>query len=91
MLEIPVRLSFDKEVTVNNVLGGLLQHVVTVPAGDGHEGNSLGVVADLLDEVGGLLDDFVETILRPLRANRGQRRGRSITKVDHKPWWCPSC
>ena len=49
-----------------DLLGGLLQHVVTVPARDGHEGDGLGVVADLLDEGGGFLDDFVETILRPL-------------------------
>lgn len=45
-----------------HLLGGL-DHVVTVPAGDGDEGNGLGVVADLLDEVGGLLDDFVESVL----------------------------
>ena len=47
-------------------LGGLLQHVVAVPAGDGDEGDGLGVVADLLDEVGGFLNDFVETLLGPL-------------------------
>ena len=45
---------------------GLLQHVVTVPARDGDEGDSLGVVTDLLDEGGGFLDDFVETVLGPL-------------------------
>ena len=44
-------------------LGGLLQHVVTVPARDRHEWNGLGVVTDLLDEVGGLLDDLVESVL----------------------------
>ena len=55
-----------KILVIKNVLGGLLQHVVTVPARDGHEGDGLGVVADLLDEGGGFLDDFVETILRPL-------------------------
>lgn len=49
-----------------NLLGGLLNHVVTVPAGDGDESNLLGVEADLLDEVGRLLDDFVESILGPL-------------------------
>jgi len=37
-----------------------------VPSGDGDEGNRLGVVTDLLDEVGGLLDDFVESVLGPL-------------------------
>lgn len=47
-------------------VGGGLNHVVTVPARDGDEGNSLGVVADLLDEVRGLLDDLLETLLRPL-------------------------
>jgi hypothetical protein len=38
-----------------------------VPTGDGDEGNSLGVVANLLDEGGSLLDDFVETVLTPLQ------------------------
>jgi len=47
-------------------VGGLLQHVVAVPAGDGNEGDGLGVVADLLDEGRGFLDDFVETVLAPL-------------------------
>lgn len=61
-------------------VGGLLQHclltmlqytkerltVVTVPSGDRDERNRLGVVTDLLDEVGGLLDDFVESVLGPL-------------------------
>lgn len=54
----------------NNALGGFLQHVVTVPAGDGDEGDGLGVVTDLLDESGRLLDDFVETILGPLNGLR---------------------
>ena len=47
-------------------LGSLLQHVVTVPAGDRDEGDRLRVVADLLDEVGGFLDDFIETVFGPL-------------------------
>ena len=47
-------------------LGRLLQHVVTMPARDGHERDCLRVVADLLDEGGRLLDDFVETVLAPL-------------------------
>jgi hypothetical protein len=51
----------------NNALVGLLQHVVSVPSRDGDEGNGLGVVTDLFDEVGGFLDDFVETLLTPLR------------------------
>ena len=49
-----------------HVLCRLLQHVVTMPARDGDEGDSLGVVTDLLDEGGGFLDDFVETVLAPL-------------------------
>lgn len=51
---------------VPGAVGGGLQHVVAVETGDGDEGNGLGVVADLLDEVGGLLDDLLETGLRPL-------------------------
>merc|ERR1719192_189523 len=43
-----------------HVLGGL-QHVVSVPSGDGDEGNGGGVVADLLDESGDLLLDLLET------------------------------
>merc|ERR550534_2912933 len=39
---------------------GSLDHVVSVPSGDGDEGNSDGVVADLLDEVLDLLLDFLE-------------------------------
>ena len=50
-----------------NLLGRLLQHVVSVPSRDGDEGDGLGVVADLFDEVGGFFDDFVETLLAPLR------------------------
>jgi len=45
---------------------GLLQHVVSVPSRDGDEGNGLGVVTDLLDESGNLLDDLLETVLGPL-------------------------
>ena len=48
------------------LLAGLLDHVVSSPTGDGHERNRLGVVADLLDEVGRLLDDLVESVLGPL-------------------------
>jgi len=47
-------------------VGGGGKHVVAVETGDGDEGNGLGVVADLLDEVGGLLDDFLVTGLGPL-------------------------
>jgi hypothetical protein len=49
-----------------NRLGGLLQHVITMPTRDGHEGNSLGVVSHFFDEVRGFLDDFVESVLAPL-------------------------
>jgi len=45
---------------------GLLKHVVAVESGDGDECNGLGVVADLLDEVGRLLDNFGVTGLGPL-------------------------
>jgi hypothetical protein len=51
---------------VPGAVGGNVDHVVAVESGDGDEGNVLGVVADLLDEVGGLLDDLLVTVLRPL-------------------------
>lgn len=51
---------------VPGAVGGGLKHVVTVETGDGDEGNGLGVVADLLDEVGGLLDNLVVTVLAPV-------------------------
>jgi hypothetical protein len=51
---------------VPRAVGGDLNHVVAVESGDGDEGNSLGVVSDLLDEAGSLLDDFLETGLGPL-------------------------
>jgi len=47
-------------------VAGDIDHVVTVETGDGNERNRLGVVADLLDEVGSLLDDFLVTSLGPL-------------------------
>ena len=47
-------------------VGGVVDHVVTVEARDGDESDRLGVVSDLLDEVGSLLDDFLETGLGPL-------------------------
>jgi hypothetical protein len=47
-------------------VAGDVDHVVTVESRDGNEGNSLGVVSDLLDEVGSLLDDFLVTGLGPL-------------------------
>jgi len=45
---------------------GLLQHIVSVPARDGDEGDGLGVVTDLLDVVGDLLDDLFVSVLRVL-------------------------
>jgi len=51
---------------VPRAVGGVVNHVVSVESGDRNESNRLGVVSDLLDEVGGLLDDFLETSLRPL-------------------------
>lgn len=50
---------------VPRAVGGWLNHVVAVETGDGDEGDVLGVVADLLDEVGGLLDDLLVTGLLP--------------------------
>ena len=37
-----------------------------MPSRNGNESDSLGVVSDLLDEVGGFLDNFIETLLAPL-------------------------
>ncbi|EEQ36353.1 elongation factor 1-alpha [Clavispora lusitaniae ATCC 42720] len=47
-------------------VGGWLNHVVTVPTRDWDEWNSLRVVTNLLDEVRGFLDDFLESRLVPL-------------------------
>ena len=44
-------------------VGGALQHVVTVPSGDGDEGDLGGVVSDLLQETGDLLLDLSVTVL----------------------------
>lgn len=46
------------------VVGGF-NHVVAIEAGDGDEWDMLGVIADLLDKVGRLLDDFIEAVLGP--------------------------
>ena len=43
---------------------GLLQHVVSVPSGDGAENDFLGVVADLFDVTLDFLTDFQETGLK---------------------------
>jgi hypothetical protein len=47
-------------------VGGWLNHVVTIETRYWDEWDMLGVVSDLLDEVGGFFDNFVETILGPL-------------------------
>lgn len=60
------RLAFLLPALVPGAVGGGLKHVVTVETGDGDEGDTLGVESDLLDEGGGLLDDFVVTVLSPL-------------------------
>ena len=44
-------------------VGGALQHVVTVPSGDGDEGDLGGVVSNLLQEAGDLLLDLGVTVL----------------------------
>ena len=46
-----------------HVLGGL-QHVISMPSGDGDEGNSSWVVANLLDEALDLLLDLLKPSLR---------------------------
>jgi len=38
---------------------------ITVPSRDGDKSNSLGIVSNLLDEVGSLLDDFFISGFRP--------------------------
>ena len=53
-------LTGDFPSLVPGHVGGSLQHVVSVPSGDGDEGNSDGVVADLLDEVLDLLLDLLK-------------------------------
>lgn len=47
-------------------VGGGSNHVVTLETRDGNERNGLGVVSDLLDEVGDFLDNFVVTGLGPV-------------------------
>ena len=54
------------QVVDKHGLWRLLQHVVTMPTRNGHEGNGLGVITNLFDESGGFLDDFVESVLAPL-------------------------
>jgi hypothetical protein len=61
-----VALDLTLPTLVPGGVGGGGKHVVTVETGDGDEGDGLGVVADLLDEVGGLLDNLLVTGLGPL-------------------------
>ena len=58
-------LGFLVPTLVPWAVGRDVNHVVTVEARDWNEGNALWVVSDLLDEVGGFLDDFIETVLGP--------------------------
>jgi len=60
------RLAGDFPSLVPGHVGGGLEHVISVPSRDGDEGNSIGVVSDLLDEAGNFLLDFVEALLRVL-------------------------
>merc|ERR1719192_2175190 len=53
-------LPLDVPALVPAHVGGGLNHVVAMPSRDGHEGNSGGVVADLLDEARHLLLDLLE-------------------------------
>merc|ERR1711936_1031321 len=53
-------LPLDVPALVPAHVGGGLNHVVAMPARDGHEGNSGGVVADLLDEARHLFLDLLE-------------------------------
>jgi len=50
---------------VPRAIGRSVDHIVAVEAGDGDEGDGLWVVANLLDEVGRLLDDLVKALLGP--------------------------
>jgi len=54
-------LPFDGPALVPAHVGASLQHVVSVPSGNGDEWNSGRVVSDLLDESTDLLLDFFET------------------------------
>merc|ERR1719392_197741 len=53
-------LPLDLPSLVPRHVGGCVDHVVSVPSGDGDEGNSNWVVSDLLDEVGDFLLDLLE-------------------------------
>merc|ERR1719516_818494 len=53
-------LPLDLPSLVPRHVGGGVDHVVSVPSGDGDEWDSHGVVSDLLDEVGDFLLDLLE-------------------------------
>lgn len=53
----------EKPNTTHTYIGRRLQHVVSMPARDGHEGNCGWVVADLLDVGADLLDDLIVALL----------------------------
>jgi hypothetical protein len=59
-------LGFLLPALVPWAVGGVVNHVVTIESRDRNECNRFGIVSDLLDEVGCLLDDFLETSLGPL-------------------------
>lgn len=50
---------------VPGAVAGGVNHVVAVEARDGDERNGLGIVANLLDEVGRLLNDLIESVFFP--------------------------
>uniref|UniRef100_A0A1L8EJ06 Uncharacterized protein n=2 Tax=Haematobia irritans TaxID=7368 RepID=A0A1L8EJ06_HAEIR len=56
-------LTFDLPALEPVHVGGWFQHVITVPAGNWNEGNSSGIVTDLLDVGGDFLLDFFITSL----------------------------
>ena len=68
--------SFEESATLPpGEIGGVLNHVVSMPARDGDERNVLGVVSDLLEVTTDFLLDFFETLLIPVD-------GRSVHLVD---------
>src|ERR1700761_2927412 len=59
-------LGFLLPTLVPWTVGGWLDHIVTIETRDGDKWDVLRIVADLLDKVGGFLNNFVVTILGPL-------------------------
>ena len=58
-------LSFLLPALVPWAIGGVVDHVIAVETRDRNERYGLGVIADLLDEIGSFLDNFIVTILGP--------------------------